>query len=215
MANYVNSDTAKRRLRFEYLKIKNEHESKSLELFAQLMFHFTKPDMSVLNLIQEATLLIQRQFRVRWCMIGLKEPDGWYRYLVNTGMREDAWANQKKKQYKLSDFELNAANYKAGEISRLTRVYLEEDNQLGKEDEGVVNRPALLHLTRKAEDDVLEADFIDTLIMGPGDELLGWIEYSGTVTGKMPDAVSIRHIEIVSNILAAAIVLNGNRLPNA
>lgn len=211
MAYSVSSDSVKRRLKFDYLKIKNEHDSKSLELFAQLLTHFYKPDLSVMNLIQEATLVIQKQFRLRWCMIGLKEQDGWYRYVVNTGMREDAWARQKAKQYKLSDFDPNAANYKAGEVSKLTRVYLEEDNRLGKEDEGVVNRPALLHLTRKAEDDILEADFIDTLIMGPGDELVGWIEYSGTVTGKMPDAMTIRHIEVVSNILAAAIVSSRNR----
>jgi hypothetical protein len=164
-----------------------------------------------MNLIQEATLVIQKQFRFRWCMIGLREPDGWYRYLVNTGMREDSWARQKAKQYMLSDFDPNAVNYKAGEISKLSRVYLEEDNKLGKDDEGVVNRPALLHLTRKAEDDVLEADFLDTLIMGPGDELLGWIEYSGTVAGKMPDAMTIRHIEVISNILASAILLSRSR----
>jgi hypothetical protein len=211
MAYYVNADSVKRRLKFEYLRVKNEHESKSLELFTQLLNHVHKPDLSVMNLIQEATLVIQKQFRFRWCMIGLREPDGWYRYLVNTGMREDAWARQKAKQYKLSDFDPNAVNYKAGEISKLSRVYLEEDNQLGKDDEGVVNRPALLHLTRKAEDDVLEADFLDTLIMGPGDELLGWIEYSGTVTGKMPDAMTIRHIEVISNILASAILLSRSR----
>jgi hypothetical protein len=208
MPNNINSDSVKRRLKFEYLKIRNEHESKSLEMFTQLLTHFTRAELSIMNLVQETSLLIQRQFRLRWCMIGLMEPDGWYRYIVNTGMREDAWTNQKTKKYKLADFELAATNYKAGEISKLSRVYLEEDNQLGKDDEGVVNRPVLLHLSRKAEDDVLEADFIDTLIMGPGNELLGWIEYSGTVTGKMPDAMTIRHIEVASNIVAAAIVLS-------
>ncbi len=211
MATNVNADSVKRHLKFDYLKVKNEHGSKSLEMFTNLLVHFSKPDISVMEIIQEASMLVQKQFRLRWCMVGLRESDGWYRYIVMTGMREDAWLRQKLKQYKLSDFEVNAKNYKAGEVSRLTRVYLEEDNQLGKEDEGVVNRPALLHLSRKAEDDVLEADFIDTLIMGPGDELLGWIEYSGTVTGKMPDAMTIRHIEIVSQILSAAILVHRNR----
>jgi len=215
MAINVTADSVKRRLKFEYLKIKNEHSSKSLELFTSLLAHFSKPDISVADLIQETTMLVQKQFRLRWCMIGLREPDGWYRYIVMTGMREDAWAKQKAKQYKLSDFDPNAANYKAGEISKLTRVYLEEDNRLGKEDEGVVNRPALLHLSRKAEDDVLEADFIDTLIMGPGDDLLGWIEYSGTVTGKMPDAIAIRHIEVASQIISAAILVHRNRARQA
>jgi hypothetical protein len=215
MASAVSADSVRRRLKFEYLKVKNEHSSKSLELFSSLLAHFSKPELSIVDLIQEASGLIQKQFRLRWCMIGLKEPDGWYRYIVMTGMREDAWTRQKTKQYKLSDFDLNAQNYKAGEISKLTRIYLEEDNRLGKEDEGVVNRPALLHLSRKSEDDILEADFIDTLIVGPGDELLGWVEYSGTVTGKMPDPMTTRYIEIASQIISAAIQVHRSRVLRA
>jgi len=205
MAAIGDIESVKRRLKFDYLKIKNDHASKSLDIYTQLLSHFCKQQLPVMEMIQEATALIQRQFRLRWCMIGLREADGYYRYLVMTGMRDDAWARQKTKQYQLSDFNVGSVNYKAGEISKLTRVYLEEENPLGKNDEGVVNRPALLRLKRKSDDEVLEADFIDTLILGPGDELLGWIEYSGTVTGKFPDALAIRYIEIASQVLAAAL----------
>lgn len=208
----IDSDSVKRRMKFEYLRVKNDHDSKSLEVFSQLMTHFQKPQLSVMDMIQEATGLIQRQFRLRWVMIGLREPDGFYRYIVMTGMRDDAWARQKTKQYKLQDFELNAVGYKAGEISKLSRVYLEDDNPLGKNDEGVVNRPALLRAKRKSDDETLEADFVDTLVLGPGDDLLGWIEYSGTVTGKFPDAMTIRHIEVVSSILASALAQHRSRL---
>lgn len=212
MVGNIDSDSVKRRMKFEYLRVKNDHDSKSLEVFSQLMTHFQKPQLSVMDMIQEATGLIQRQFRLRWVMIGLREPDGFYRYIVMTGMRDDAWARQKTKQYKLQDFELNAVGYKAGEISKLSRVYLEDDNPLGKNDEGVVNRPALLRAKRKSDDETLEADFVDTLVLGPGDDLLGWIEYSGTVTGKFPDAMTIRHIEVVSSILASALAQHRSRL---
>jgi hypothetical protein len=201
-------ESVKRRLKLDYLRVKNEHNSKSLEIYSQLLAHLNKPQLSIEEMSQEATALIQRQFRLRWCMIGLRDADGLYRYHVNTGMRDDSWSRQKARQYTLEDFNIGAANYKAGEISKLSRVYLEEENPLGKNDEGVVNRPALLRLKRKSDDDVLEADFLDTLILGPGDELLGWIEYSGTVVGKFPDALTIRHIEIVAQILAAAIQLH-------
>ena len=212
MAGYADADSVKRRMRFDYLKVKNDPGSKSLEVFSQLMLHFQKPQLSVMEMIQEATALIQRQFRLRWVMIGLREPDGFYRYLVNTGMREDAWARQKARQYKTEDFELTTANYKAGEISKLSRVYLEEENLLGKNDEGVVNRPAMLRARRRTDDDILEADFVDTLILGANDDLLGWIEYSGTVTGKIPEAMTIRHIEVVSAILAGALVSPGSKI---
>lgn len=205
MAGIADVGSVRRHMKFDYLKVKNESASKSLELYTQLLAHLLKPEMSTKDMIQEATALIQRHFKLRWCMIGLREPDGIYRYIVMTGMRDDAWTMQKAKQYKLEDFDLNATNYKAGEVSKLTRIYLEEENPLGKTDEGVVNRPALLRLRRKSDDEALEADFVDTLILGPGDDLIGWIEYSGTVTGKLPDAMTIRYIEIASQILGAAI----------
>jgi hypothetical protein len=61
---------------------------------------------------------------------------------------------------------------------------------------------------RRTEDETLEADFIDTLILGPSDALLGWIEYGGTLTSKFPDPSVIRYIEVISSVLAAAITVN-------
>ena len=204
----VGTDAVKRRLKFDYLKVKNDPLSKDLEIFTVLLAHFHRPQIIIHDMIHEAAALIQKQLRFRWCMIGLRDPvDMLYRYEVMAGMRSEAWTMQRAKVYKLADFDLNAANYRAGEISRLTRVYLEEENVLLKHDEGVVNRPALLRAKRKAEDEMLEADFVDTLILGPGDDLLGWIEYSGTIAGKFPDALTIRQIETVSAVLGAAIVL--------
>ncbi len=204
----VDSESVNRRLKFEYLRVKNDHASKSLEVFTQLASHLQKPQISVMEMIQDASGVLQRQFRLRWVMIGLKESDGYYRYLVNTGMRDDAWAKQRSKQYLLKDFELSTENYRAAEISKLTRSYLEEDNPLGKNDEGVVNRPALLKAKRRTDDETLEADFLDTLITSPTGELLGWIEYSGTVTGKFPDAITIRHIEVAASLIASAVILS-------
>ena len=59
-------ESVKRRLKFDYLKIKNEHNSKSLEMYTQLLAHFNKPQLPITEMIQEATGLIQRQFRLRW-----------------------------------------------------------------------------------------------------------------------------------------------------
>ena len=205
MFQAVDPETVKRKLRFDYMKARNEVSFKSLEVFTTLLEHFEKPQISLHDMIQEATQIIQKQFRLRWVMIGLKSrTDGKYRYEVHTGMRDDAWKRQSTKVYKYEDFNMTN-NYIAGEISPLTRVYLEEDNPLPKEDEIVVNRPALLRLRRRLAEDTLEADFIDTLIVGPNKDLLGWIEYPGTLTNKFPDPLMIRYIEVVSSIIAAAI----------
>jgi hypothetical protein len=205
MFQAVDPDTVKRKLRFDYMKARSEANFKSLDMFTTLLAHFEKPQMSLHDIIQEATQIIQKQFRLRWVMIGLKSTaDGKYRYEVHSGMRDEAWKRQSSKMYKYEDFDMTD-NYVAGEISKITRVYLEEDNPLPKEDEIVVNRPALLKMRRKLAEDTLEADFMDTLIVGPNNDLLGWIEYPGTLTGKFPDPLMIRYIEVAASIIAAAV----------
>ncbi len=198
-------------MRFDYLGARSDPTSRVLDGYSSLLVHFHKQPLIVRDLIQDTANWIHRQFRLRWCMVGLRGPDGVYRYEVESGMRPDAWTLQKTKNYKASDFAAASQNYRAGEISKFSRVYLEEENQLAGGDEGVVNRPALLRARRKADDETLEADFIDTLILGPRDDLLGWIEYSGTLTGKFPDAMTIRYVEGIASILSAAIASNSGR----
>jgi len=205
----VDAESVKRKLRFDYLKVRNEPPSKVLDVFSAVLAHYYRPNIVVHDLIQDAANQIQRGLRLRWVMIGLKsELDGLYRYEVHSGMRPDAWANQKSRAYKLETFD-TYGDYKAGEISKLTRVYLEEENPLDKASEGVANRPILLGSRRKNEMETLEADFIDTLIYGPNNDLLGWIEYSGTVTGHFPEAMTIRNIEIVAGILGVGLYMHG------
>lgn len=215
MATFVDKDSVKRKLKFDYLKVKNHPDSKALEGMAELLSGMLSPQLSVREMAQKASSIIQRQYRLRWVMIGLRDPvDGLYRYEVHSGMRPEAWENQRAKVYTPSDFDLVVpGKYAASEISRLSRLYLEEDNPLGNEAVGTVNRPILLGSRRKSDNEALEADFIDTLIMGPGNDFIGWIEYSGTVTGTFPDPMTIRHIELYSSILAVALWPRIGRAP--
>ncbi len=211
MEESVDIEALKRRYKFDYLKTRNEPSSRTLDLYLTLLSDSQRPQMAIRDLTQEAANLIQKQFRFRWTLIGLKsQSDGLYRYEVQVGMRAEVWARQKARVYKVNDFDMKG-NYKAGEISRLSRFYPEEENPLFNEDEGVANRPILLRTKRKTEDEALEADFIDTLILGPGDELMGWIEYGGTVAGKLPDIMTIRYIEIIAGILGAAMTAQARR----
>ncbi len=204
-------ESVKRRLRFDYLSARSDPTSRVLDGYVSILAHFQKQPLIVRDMIQDTANWIHRQFRLRWCMVGLRGPDGVYRYEVEAGMRPEAWAKQKAKLYKYADFAPAAQNYTAGEISKLSRVYLEEENQLAGGDEAVVNRPALLRSRRKSDDETLEADFIDTLILGQRDELLGWIEYAGTLTGKFPDPMTIRYIEGIASIVAAAIIAQSGK----
>lgn len=207
----VDPETVKRKLRFDYLKMKNEPSQKTLDGFSSLLMHFHKPRLVIHDLIQEAANFMQRQFRLRWALIGLRGADGLYRYEVMSGLREEAWARQKKKVYAATDFTSTSDKYNYGEITKLTRVYLEEQNPLYKEDEQTVNRPALLRSRRESDETCLEADFVDTLILGGRDELLGWMDYSGTIIGTFPDPRTIRDIEVISAVIGAAIASQNRR----
>jgi hypothetical protein len=69
------------------------------------------------------------------------------------------------------------------------------------------NRPGLLTATRSTDSDSLEGDYIDVKILGVNDDLLGWIEISGTRTMKLPDATTLRWVEAIGSIIAAAITV--------
>jgi hypothetical protein len=199
-------------LKMAYIKTKRAHDSRVLEGFVALLGHFQKDNMSLTVVLQEAADLIKNLFSLRYVMIGLKGRNGVYRYECMSGMRDDSWAAHRLKEYTLESFSTNVPGwYRAEEISSLTRVYLEERNPLGPGYETSVNRPALLSMKRSSVESSLEADFFNTLIKGPRDELLGWVEYPGTVGGKLPDAAVIRSIEVVASILAAAITSQDRR----
>jgi hypothetical protein len=59
---------------------------------------------------------------------------------------------------------------------------------------------------RRAPDDSLEADYLTVQIPGNKGEVLGWIETSGTITGKLPDVATIKWIEMIADVLGAAIM---------
>jgi len=201
---FVDPESVKRRLRFDYMKAKNDPAFQAADSFELLLSYFHKPVMPKNELIQEVANHLQKHYRLRWVMIGLRGDDGLYRYIVHAGMRPDPWESQKVRVYKLSDFDLEVdGKYKAGEVSKLTRVYLSEDNPLGAQDVTVLNRPVLMGSKRMFQDETLEADFLNALVMGPNGTLIGWIEYSSTTAGKFPSPMVMRSIEVVASILAA------------
>lgn len=210
MMGTIDPETVKRRLRFDYVRLKNEPGSRAVDGTTALMTYFHRPQMNITELIQAAAEIIQRQFKLKWVMIGIKgKNDGLFRYTVMTGMRPDVWEYQRKRVYRAEDFEPSCENYSFGEISDLTRVYLQEENMLQSDDEKkLVQRPALLGSRRMSSSETLEADFIDTLVYGPGRDLLGWIEYGGTVANEFPQPVVLRQIEGYAAIIGAAMAIH-------
>jgi hypothetical protein len=200
--SYTSPDEVRRKMKLDYVKTKLDPANRAFEGLQTLICQMMKPKLNARDYLQDCANFIQKHFGLRWVTIGLRNPaDNIFRYELHSGVRPEAWAIFRQKAYKLDAF-TTFSDYKAEEISRLSRVYLEEENPLNGLDQQATNRPALLSMRRRSADTSLEADFVDTLIVGPDEELLGWIEYSGTVSGKLPDSMTIRCVEIVSCVLS-------------
>jgi len=202
--SYVDHRDIPHRLKFEYSHTLKDHTQKALESIQELLEHFTRSVMNIEDLMQQVADNIRKQFGIDNVAIGIKSPqDGKYRYVVLSGLREDAAKSHMNLVYTINEF------YKDGDfngtfISKYSKIFLAEDNEYKDVEKVAYNRPLLLGLKRRALTDALEADYVDSFILGPDDELLGWIEISGTRTGKLPDAVTIRWVETAAAIIGAA-----------
>ncbi len=203
--SYVDHRDIPLRLKFEYSHTLKDQTQKALEALQNLLEHFARPVIDLTELMQETADCICKQFGIDTVTIGTKNPeDGKYRYVVYCGVREEAIRAQSDIVYTADDF-YSDETYKGTFISKHSKIFLAEDNVFKETERKAYNRPMLLGLKRRSLNDALEADYVDSLILGPNEELLGWIEFSGTRTGRLPDAVTIRWVEAAAAIIAAAI----------
>ena len=209
----IEPDEVRRKMRLDYIRMKNDKAAKLQDGLQLLLAHSQVDQVDIKALLQEAADFIHKYFSIRTCTIGLKcKKDGLFRYVVKAGLRDEPWKQHQTLSYTVDDFQ-SFEQYSGYEISPFTRVYLEEDNPMTQEERKAYNRPSMLDLKRRAPDDNLEADYVDTLIYGRGEDLLGWIEISGTIGGKMPDPLTVKSVETIAHILASALLCPGAKMP--
>ncbi len=201
----THEDIAKK-MKLYYLHGTREPNQRTLEVILKLMEGLRAKNPDTREIIEEAANYIHDQYRLRWVAIGTKSAkDGIFRYESLVGFRDEAMLARKRQTFKAEDF-LQDARYKGWPISDYSKMYFEEDKPYSDGAESTFNRPALLKSKRHSPEDALEADYLDVHIFGPDKELIGWIETSGTITGKLPDVQTIKTIEIIASIVGAALV---------
>jgi hypothetical protein len=197
------------KIKLDYSHGIRDPTQKALEGLQTLLSHFQGSRMDIDSFLKEAAEFICRQFGIDNVAIGLRDPkDGLYRYRAMAGFRGDALEAHNKIAYKREQF-FEDDEFHGVNISKYSRIYLAESNILKEEERSTYNRPALLTMKRKDPTDSLEGDYIDTGIYSSGNELVGWIEISGTRTMKLPDVTTIRWVEVIASIIAAAIICSG------
>jgi len=197
-----------RRLKLEYAGAIRDHTDRNLDSIQDLLEEIGRPKGDARELLESVAKLIYKQFHIREVAIGLKSPDGLYRYVTMHGMRANVWAQHRDLAYPYDSF-FDNTKYKGTVISDYTKLLMAEDMPYDEGEEHTYSEHLMQASSRKAMDDSIEGDYLDILIYGAGNELLGWIEISGTWEDKLPSARTIRCLEIVANITGMALSYRG------
>lgn len=194
-----------RGMRMNYGQWSRNSAQKVMDGVQDLLALARSNNLDIADFLAKAAKMVHQQFRFRWVAIGTRShADGLYRYDALVGFREDAVQARKREEFKREDFD-GTGKYRGWQVSHQTMLFLEEDKPYTAGAEATFNRPALMHSSRRSPDDSLEADYLDVNIYGEKDELIGWIEISGTVLGKLPDINTIRWVEMVASIIGVAL----------
>lgn len=209
VSDAVNPEIIKRRMWLDYQRATSDPANERIECIHGVLDKFVDPDLDINAILQETANTIATKLFINEVTIGLKDPDdGLYKYVVMHGLEDSEWEAHKTLSYTREQFDSQEV-YKFKEISKHTRLYLAEDNPYGAGEDATYSKELMLKSSRKSIEDAIEGDYLDTMIYGKNDELLGWIEYSGMNNGKFPDGQTIKCIELV--VSGIAIVLSLRR----
>lgn len=190
-----------KKLRGDYNLIGRGSESKILAGLGAILLHNQERRGTLRSVLEEVGKLIYRYSEVKEVSIGIKNPaDGRFRYEVMIGFRKEVEEAHKKISYSFEDF-FDKERYQGEKISKYSEVFLAENQPFADKELSTYNRPVLIGRERKIADQYIEGDYIDIVMYGRNDEVVGWIELSATRTGKMPSAETIRWIELIASVL--------------
>lgn len=204
----VTVDDVARKLRLDYLYAQKDQNQKTLDGVQVLMEHFQKYDFSLDAFLNDTLNLMRRRLWIREITVALLDKkEDLYRYKLQSGLRREAWEAHTGLSYRPADI-VNPAVYNGREISKATTLYLAEDHPYGQGEDDTYSRPIMLQSKRTAVDDSIEGDYLDSWMFGKGKDIVGWIEYSGTTGGKLPDAITLKWIELLASLAAVAYTLS-------
>ncbi len=208
----VNQAEVIRKIKQDYAHYRKVPGAKGLDSLHGVLKQIMEGRSGIDEIMTVTAKTIYTQFNIKEVTIGLKGPDGLFRYVAQCGLRDESWNAHKKLSYQ--EYEITAANahgWKCTEVSRQTRLYIAEDNPYTEEEVLTRSEHLQMRSRRKSADDSIEGDYMDVIMYGPDDTAVGWIETGGTWDGRLPDAGTVRTLEVLASILALAAVLRQPR----
>ncbi len=194
------------KMRLDYSRGVKDLTTRILEAVDEFCWKLEKPDLDLEAFMREATDLISRHLGIASVAIAVRDPvDNLYRYKVVTGLEEEIAEAFKNLVY--TKEQLENLPYPDHEISGHTKLYLSEDHPYSDGEEFTYRRPGLIGMKRRSVTDSLEADYLCVYFYGQDGDMLGWMDISGTRLRKLPDATTIKWIELIAGILGLALRL--------
>jgi len=204
----VSTEEVGRKLHLDYMYSSKDEYQKILDNTNTLLKHIRKQSLDIDKFFDEIITVIRRRLWIREVTVALFNPEkSCYMYRYMGGLRNDTWEAHKSLSYTKEEL-VNPNVYKSREISKETILFLAEDNPYGEGEAKTYNRPAMLESMRRSAEDSIEGDYFDIWIRGKNDDILGWIEISGTIDYKFPTIESLKWIEILASLAGLAIGLS-------
>ena len=185
-----------------YSPFSNSNEERYLSEIGGFLEHSLKISNSKDAILKEVTRLIYRIFEFKEIAFGARDNDGMYRFHEMIGFRKEAENARKQIVYDYKDM-TDGASYKSIRIGKYSHILLSEFEPFKPGEEATFNHPELLGKPRTNADDMIEGDYLNIFLYGKQKEILGWIELSGTRSGKLPT----REIALFLEFLASCISL--------
>ena len=193
------------RMKLDYSRGVRDQTMRCLETVSRLCWEFERPDLDSRSFMKEIVDAILKIFAIESVGIGVRDPvDRLYRYKIVGGLDKTIEDGYLKLSYTKEQL-LEPTTYPAYEISKHTRLLLAEDHPYGDGEEFTYRRPGLLGMKRRSVTDSLEADYLDILFYDTSGDVLGFIEISGTRMRKLPDASTIKWVELLAALLGIVI----------
>ena len=204
-ATAISPTEVARTYKSEYSRASNDQTDRSIECIQELCERIITQKVGSKEICESALKLIFRQFHIKEVAIALRNAsDGRYRYVAMQGMRANVWEVHRGLSY-TKDGLFDSKKYKSTQVSKYTKLFLAEDEPYDDAEKKTYSEHLMLGSVRRAQDDSIEGDYLDIVIFGPGDDILGWIEISGTWDGKLPSPRAIKTLEVIANLVGIAL----------
>jgi hypothetical protein len=193
------------RMRLDYSRGVKDHITRALEAISDLCWELEQPQTSADSFLRDAAELISKLFGIESVAIGVRDPvDRLYKYRAVVGLEKESADGYSNITYTREQLQ-NGSTYPSHEISSHTRLFLSEEHPYAEGEESTYRRPGLIGMKRRTLTDSLEADYLDIFFNAPNGDILGFIEISGTRLRKLPDAATIRWIELIGALVGVAV----------